>query len=128
MALNFRPAPKGRRPFKSSGAAHMLREAEAAERLRVSRFTLARYRKNGEIAATELGSRFYYSEAAITEYIERKTIKPCLSQKAAFKSGNTISPAMSAPPCGKQPGSTKAPDKQSASLLAQATFGKPKSA
>jgi excisionase family DNA binding protein len=120
MVLKFHSAPK-------VGVKAMFTEAQAAERLNVTVYTIARYRKNGEIAATKIGGRYYYTEAAIYDFIERRTAPAWQSPKPVSKSEIITSPS-TALPSGKPHGLTGTPDKHAAFLLAHKTFSKPKSA
>jgi hypothetical protein len=50
----------------------LISESEAARILRVSPITLARYRKARKIGHITIGNRPYYTEAIITQYLEKQ--------------------------------------------------------
>ncbi|MEP9372507.1 helix-turn-helix domain-containing protein [Mesorhizobium sp. KR1-2] len=104
----------------------LLTEQYAAVWLDTSIYTLRRERKRGNIGFTMIGSRARYSTADLQAYVDSKSSTPC--PKTVFKSEPTTSPGTKAPLFGKPLGMTPIPDKQSAYLLAQKTFKKPKSA
>ncbi|WP_161773066.1 helix-turn-helix domain-containing protein [Mesorhizobium hungaricum] len=103
-------------------------EGEAAKALGVSIDTLQRMRKRGDISYLKVGGRYRYTQQILLDYIENRTVKACAnSESGSEKLPGTGSPSGRAPECGMRPGSTPLPDKQSAFLSAQQTFGKPKS-
>lgn len=107
-------------------ASDRMSEQKAADWLGVSVFTLQRIRKRGEIGHAKVGNRAQYTLEDLETYVASKSSKPC--QKTVSKSEPTTSPSTKTPLYGKPLGSTPVPDKQSAFLLAQKTFKKPKSA
>lgn len=111
-------------PAKS--ASDRMSERVAADWLGVSVFTLQRIRKRGEIGHAKVGNRAQYTLEDLQSYIASKSSKPC--QMTVSKSEPTTSPGIKTPLYGKPLGMTPIPDKQSALLLAQKTFKKPKSA
>ncbi|MFT4095760.1 MAG: helix-turn-helix domain-containing protein [Rhodoblastus sp.] len=116
MALSFLPK-----------ATVLLDEKTAAERLGISVYSLARIRKRGEIAYTEIGGRIRYPASAIPAFISSRTVPPCPTTNV-LKSTGSGSPAIPTAPSGKPHGSTGMSGKHGAHLLAQAIFKKPKSA
>ncbi|MCE0742900.1 helix-turn-helix domain-containing protein [Acetobacter sicerae] len=97
-------------------------EKEAAARLGVSPITLRRERIDGNIAYLKFRGRIRYTEAFLTDYLERHTQWPTSRselENSSSESGQTR-------PCGARAGLTPAPDKQSEHRLAQAFFRKPK--
>jgi hypothetical protein len=95
-------------------------EAEAAERLGISKATLTRERMVGRIGAIRIGQRIIrYTDEILSEY---------LRQCESGKSATTGSAGGATPTAGAGPGSTPLLDRPSASRLAQQTFRPRKSA
>lgn len=95
-------------------------EGEAARRLLVSKATLTRERMAGRIHPIRISARIYrYSNQIIEEYIQQ-------CRNAQGKLGTTGSASAQVPKIGAALGLTPLPDRQTAHLLAQRIFKKPK--
>lgn len=102
-----------------------LTEQEAADRLGVSKATIERIRKRGEIRFTKVGSRIRYRAEYVDEYLALQETAPCRS--ASAKSDRTGLVSVTALQTGTRSGSTPSLDRRDALLTAQRTFGRPKS-
>uniref|UniRef100_UPI0035A86C6A helix-turn-helix domain-containing protein n=1 Tax=Mesorhizobium sp. LHD-90 TaxID=3071414 RepID=UPI0035A86C6A len=105
-----------------------LSERHAALRLGVSVDTLQRIRKRNEISYRKIGGRVRYTLADLREFVERTKVEACEKKTSgSVNSRGTTSPSGSARHSFTPLGSIRQPGKPSAHLLAQRTFGKPKS-
>ena len=102
-------------------------EQEVAKRLRCSVDTIRRERKRGLIGYQLVGSRIYYTEDQIIEYLEIKRIGPCHTKitNEQGKLGIIGSHNVRTVRSGAGHGSIRTPDRHAAHHLAQLTFGKP---
>ncbi|ALR03075.1 hypothetical protein OY18_06650 [Xylella fastidiosa] len=95
-------------------------EGEATRRLCISKTTLTRERIAGWIHPIRISTRIYrYSNQIIEEYIQQ-------CRNVQDKLGNTGSASAQVPKIGAALGLTPLPDRQTAHLLAQRIFKKPK--
>lgn len=99
-------------------------EDGVAKYLGVSIFTLQRIRKRGEIDFIIVGGRVFYTSHQINKYLTSVSVEAC---KSGIKLAVTGCPDVQVQTSSTPLGSTPTPDKHDALLLAQATFGKPKS-
>ncbi|WP_140986813.1 helix-turn-helix domain-containing protein [Asticcacaulis tiandongensis] len=104
----------------------LMSEKEASEMLGISVDTIQRIRKRGEIAFRKIGGRYRYTISDLNEYAENQRVEPCQRVQKSAKSGASGSHNAPAPLSGTSHGSIPALDRQNASQLAQAIFGKPK--
>ncbi|MFB2550172.1 helix-turn-helix domain-containing protein [Ensifer soli] len=108
-------------PYKP-GSAHMRSEKQAAAWLGVSKFTLARIRKRGEIGFYKIGGGYQYSIEQLEAYRESLASWP----KNGSKSENTSSLSTAVPPSTKPDGLTLKLDKHAAHHYALKTLKKQK--
>ena len=93
-------------------------EAEAAERLGISKATLARERLAGHVHPIRIGQRIIrYTDSILDEYLRQCRNTPAKAATSGYPSdrGRTT---------GAAPGTTPTPDRRDAHLLAQQTFRK----
>lgn len=109
---------------KAGNSFGLMTEKQAADHLGVSIYTLQRIRKRGEIAFSKVGSGIRYTFQQLEDF--SKNCEQSCSPNVS-KSVTSGSPSVQVPKTITPHGSTKGPDKQTAALLAQQTFNKPKS-
>ncbi len=104
-------------------------EDEARKYLRMSKATLRRLRQRGLIGFVKLGDRkVYLTEQHLLDYLERKTVSPCLEDATtdSDKSATTGSRRTPRAPCGAAHGTTRRHDRHDVHHLAQKIFSRRK--
>ena len=103
-------------------------EAEAADRLGLSIYTLARERKAGRIAYRKMRRGVRYTAGDLTAYVESIRVPSCRDVESNSASKSEASGSASGPTArhGAGPGSIVSLDRHAAHRLAQATL-KPRS-